>query len=175
MTGIDWTAVGGVAAVATLLASILALMIQVRSLRKSIESSTYQEMIRTFNDFSVLLVDKPEMEKYVFSEKALPDGIDKDDSTRAQWMIAMRFVWFESIVVQKKIYSALHKDIYRHWLEILKFELSTASMEQYWRKYNDKFHPVLRKVVWQLRPDLRPVIANRKLAVKLLRWLSPDL
>lgn len=151
---LDWTAVGSVAAVLSVLASLWALSHQVKSLRKSAESATYQEMIRMFNDFSCMLVNDPELERHVFAKEALPDGSDQDIRTKASWMLGMRFVWFESMVIQKRVYGALHDDIYSHWLTILKEELETKSVEEYWKRCGSKFHPRLREEIRCLRPDI---------------------
>jgi hypothetical protein len=150
---VDWTAVGSVVAVLSLLATIWALWFQVKSLRRSVESTTYQEIIRMFNDFSCHIIDHPKLEKLVFGEEELPaSDVTAEDRTKANWIIGVRFVWFEGIVIQKKVYNSIREDIYRHWLEILKRELETKSMEAYWRKHGSQFHPELQAEIRRIRP-----------------------
>lgn len=141
---LDWTALG---VAATVLVGILTLYFQLRGLNRQVESATYQQMIDTFNDFSKLLIDRPELVDIIYG-KVDPYVPPADPMLKNQvdWAIGMRFGWFESVIIQRNRYG-MSRAIADHWRSILKTELECPAMKAHWEKYHDYYHPDLRQEI----------------------------
>ena len=152
---INWEAIAAGGTVASVLAAIGALFYQILSLKRSIQSSTYQDIVQIFNEFSRLMIDHPELERMIFSKEAGLE-IANEYQSRVDWAIALRFDWFESIVIQKKKYKAVPEDIYRHWLGVLKEELTRPTIHRHWNDNGRFYHPHLQREVAKILKPLSP-------------------
>jgi len=134
--------------------SIIFLWIQIRDLRKSVQSATYQTIVSMFDEFAKLCIEHPEIDRLLFQDS---DALWNNDSKtptvqkiQALWAIAMRFDWFESIVIQKKKYNTIPDDLYQHWISVLREEMSFASFRKYWNTYKQFYHPYLHEEINRL-------------------------
>lgn len=141
----DWNAVGAISAGASVLAALGALFYQVASLRRSIQSSTYQEIVRMFDEFSRSLVERPDIERAIFARAGDSNDTSSQHHARIDWTIAILFDWFESIVIQRKRYKAIPKEIYSHYLGVLKDTLSRPIILEYWKQNGRFYHPDLQE------------------------------
>lgn len=143
---VNWDAFAGIGAVAAVLLGVFALWMQMRGLRRSMESATYQEIVRMFDDFALLIIERPELENAIFG-KGDEQRFTEETRTRAEWARAIRFDWFESIVIQRQKYRVIPDDLYAHWLDVLKNELGEDGMRRYWQRCGRYYHPALRREV----------------------------
>jgi hypothetical protein len=143
---VSWDAVAGVASVAAVLAALIVVWIQMRQLKRSFASATYQEIVRMFDDFAMLIVERPELDGAIFGSGA-NERFSDETRTRAKWARGIRFDWFESIVIQRRRYRVIPDDLYDHWLAVLRDELSQPGMRDYWTRSGHYYHPELRSEV----------------------------
>jgi hypothetical protein len=143
---VNWDAVAGIGAVGAVLAGLVALWVQMRHVKRSIASATYQEIVRMFDDFALLIIERPELDEAIFGD-ADEEGLSERTKTRARWARGIRFDWFESVVIQRLKYGVLPDDIYAHWLDVLKDELGKPGMRAYWEDCGHYYHPDLRDEV----------------------------
>ena len=144
---VDMEGIGTVisTAVANLLVAMTVLLLwwQVRDLRRSVQSATYQTIVQMFDAFAKTMIQYPELHAYL-----VPDAENRNSQQiRAEWAIAMRFDWFESIVIQKMRYNAIPDDIYIHWMRILEYELRNPFFQSFWNQFGSMYHPLLREEV----------------------------
>jgi len=124
--------------------SVFLLWLQIKEMRKQIQSSTYQTIVQMFDNFSQIILQNPHLAPILFGTAQTPDQI------QAEWATAMRFDWFESVVIQKHKYRAIPDDLYAHWMSILEYELSMPFIRNIWNQignftihcFNEKSHPV---------------------------------
>ncbi|MGB7621153.1 MAG: hypothetical protein WBN92_02280 [Terriglobia bacterium] len=102
-----------------------------------------------FDEFSRLLIERPELDQMIFGKHQTAE-IDAMQQVRTNWAIAIRFDWFESIVVQEKKYNAIPKSIFDHWLSVLQNEMTLPAMRRYWEKCGKFYHPVLQHEVTRI-------------------------
>jgi hypothetical protein len=140
---VNWDTLAGIGAV---LVALVALWMQVRGLKRSMASATYQEIVRMFDDFALLIIERPELDKAIFG-KGDEKRFTEETRIRAEWARAIRFDWFESIVIQRLKYRVVPDDIYAHWLGVLKHELDQQGMRSYWDNCGHLYHPELRREV----------------------------
>lgn len=146
-THLDWTAAG---VIATVLVGVGTLFFQLRALNRQIESATYQQMIDTFNDFSKEIIDHPDLEPAIYGKGAgYKPPSDALDRHKVDWLIGMRFGWFESVVLQRNRYHMSRK-VTDHWCSILKKELESPAMKAHWDEYHEYYHPDLREEIRQI-------------------------
>lgn len=149
---IDWNAVAAIGAVLSVIVALIALWRQVQDLKQSIQSGTYQEIVRMFDEFSRLMVDQPALGQIIFARDAT--ALDAEQEFRIDWVLAIRFDWFESVVIQQRKYKAIPQDIYDHWLGVLTTELKYPVIRQYWEKCHTYYHPLLQQEVGARFPPL---------------------
>jgi hypothetical protein len=143
------TTTGAVAAAAAAVIALVAIWAQFRALTRQLRSANYQQIVSAFDDFSKLLVDRPELVDYIYHGKPVPQA-DRDLQHRIDWAIGIRFGWFESVVVQRQEYQLLSPDIADHWMHILSTELDAPAMRTHWEKSASYYHPTLRAQVQQI-------------------------
>lgn len=151
---VDWTAAGVIATVlvgvGTIVVGGIALFLQLRALNRQVESATYQQMIDTFNDFSKEIIDHPDLQPAIYGKgagyKAPSDPLDQH---RVDWLIGMRFGWFESVILQRNRYQMSRK-VTDHWCAILAKELEFPGMAAHWDRYQAYYHPDLREEIRQI-------------------------
>lgn len=123
--------------------SMLILWLQIKEMRKQIQSSTYQTIVQMFDNFSQTMLQNPQLVHLLYGAHQTVDEI------RAEWAVFMRLDWFESIVIQKYKYQAIPDDIYDHWMSILEYELSVPFIRNIWERYGRLYHPLLQQEVQQ--------------------------
>jgi hypothetical protein len=143
---VNWDAVAGIGAVAAVLAGLIALWVQMRALKRSIASATYQEIVRMFDDFALMIIERPELDGAIFGDGP-ENRFSTETRTRAEWACGIRFDWFESIVIQRLKYKAVPEDIYVHWLSVLGAELRKPRVRAYWDRCGHYYHPELKREV----------------------------
>lgn len=143
----NWEAIAAVGAVGAVLVALIGLWVQVRALKQSIASATYQEIVRMFDEFAMLIVERPELDRAIFDDGPVEERLSGETKTRAEWARGIRFDWFESIVIQRLKYKAIPDDIYAHWLGLLQHELGKDGMRAYWARCGRNYHPELRHEV----------------------------
>src|SRR6266581_1607847 len=153
---IDWTAIAAVAAAVSTAIAVIALLLQSVQLRRSIQSSVYQQMVSMFDDFSKLVVEHPRSHALIFapSQHASLFGEDSD-SVRARWSLGIHFNWFESIVIQRKRFGAVPNYMWNHWVGILRLELEAPGLGEY-------FHTDLRDCIDTLLQDTDPNVLTKR-------------
>jgi hypothetical protein len=142
----NWDAFAALGAIGAVLVGAFALWIQMRGLKRSMASATYQDIVRMFDDFALLIVERPELDKAIFDKSDL-SAFSEETRVRAEWARAIRFDWFESIVIQRSKYRVIPEDLYAHWLDVLKQELKREGMREYWSRCGRYYHPALREEV----------------------------
>jgi len=153
LASLDWTAAGviGAAAAAAFAAliGVVTLWVQMRALNRQLRSANYQQIVTMFSDFSRLLVDSPELEPAIYSRTYQPPATEAFRH-KVDWAIGIRFGWFETVVIQRKHYGLLSRDVAEHWFGILAKELDSPAMRMHWDKSHDYYHPELRAKVTDL-------------------------
>jgi hypothetical protein len=124
-----------------LIISVIFLYIQVKEMRKQIQSQVYQNIVQMFDEFSKIIMQNPRLARVIFND------LKTNDQIQAEWLIFMRFDWFESIVIQKHKYNAIPDDIYNHWMDILRFELNIPLIREIWESSKMFYHPLLQNEV----------------------------
>lgn len=124
--------------------SVLFLWFQIKEMKKQIQSSTYQTIVQMFDNFSLIMLQNPHLSQYIF------DNTSSIEQSQIEWALAIRFDWFESVVIQRHRYSAIPIDIYDHWINILGYELSNPHIMTFWRRYGNLYHPLFQKEVSRL-------------------------
>jgi hypothetical protein len=66
---------------------------------------------------------------------------------KVDWVIGIRFGWFESVVIQRNHYSLLSRDIADFWIELLNRELDAPALRRHWQRSAAWYHPDLRAEV----------------------------
>ena len=146
----SWVTATGVAAGAVAaVVALVALWAQLRSLTRQLRSANYMQIVAAFNDFSKLLVDQPSLVDYIYHGKAVP-AYDKDLQHQVDWVIGIRFGWFEMVVLQRQEYKLLSENIVNHWMRILTRELDAPAMRAHWERGSSYYHPALRAEVAQI-------------------------
>jgi len=123
--------------------SVIFLWLQIKEVRKQIQSSTYQTMVKMFDNFSQIMLQNPQLARLLFGTSDA-----SSEQIQAQWVVFMRFDWFESIVIQKYKYNAIPDDLYDHWMRILEYELSSPFIRNIWEIYGTFYHPLLQQEVF---------------------------
>jgi hypothetical protein len=152
---VNWDAIAGVASVAAVVAALIAVWIQMRQLKQSFASATYQEIVRMFDEFAMLIVERPELDRAIFGGRGVEERFSDETRTRAQWAQGIRFDWFESIVIQRRKYRVIPDDLYDHWFAVLRDELGRPGMRDYWNRCGHYYHPELRSEVERAISSLR--------------------
>lgn len=124
--------------------SVILLWLQTREMRKQIQSSTYQTIVQTFDNFSQTVMQHPQLAQVLFGTQCSLDDV------KAEWLVTMRLDWFESIIIQKHRYRALSDDIFGHWMRVLEYELSMPFIRNIWERYGTLYHPLLQKEVQRI-------------------------
>ena len=145
MSQINWQIVGGVAAVGSTLVAAYALLFQIRSLRRSLASSTYQQIVQMFDDFSRLLIEHPNLIEVIYGHEH--KALSAQETDIANWAMGIRFNWFESVYVQSRNFKIIPTDLRNHWDNVLREELKSATLRDYWKKYSHWYYPPLRSHV----------------------------
>jgi hypothetical protein len=150
---VDWTAAGVIATVlvgiATILVAGITFFFQLRGLNRQIASATYQQIVLAFNEFSKLIIDKPELYDAIYG-KPYAQPTDAKFGHQVDWAIGIRFGWFESVIVQRKRYRILSASVADHWRSILVKELGSPAMLAHWHKNREYYHPDLRDEIQQI-------------------------
>jgi len=124
-----------------LIISVILLYMQIVEMRKQIQSSVYQNIVQMFDNFSHIIIQNPKLAKIIFND------LKTNEQIQAEWLIFMRFDWFESVVIQKHKYNIIPDDIYNHWMEILRFELNIPLLREIWESNKMFYHPLLQNEV----------------------------
>lgn len=154
------TAIGSIGGGISGLMAIILFIYQARKTKETTHSTTYQEIVRMFDDFSRLMIENPKLAKIIYSSGPTKSGdvkvgLSECEGTQLDWLLAIRFDWFESVVVQKHRYNAIPPEVYDHWREVLKNELrSSTAMRQYWSYFGNYFHLDLKSLVADIDGEL---------------------
>jgi hypothetical protein len=157
LLAVEWNAVAAISTAVSVLVAVLVFASQARQLKRSIASATYQDMVRSFDDFSKLIVDSPELHDAISADAPADD---EKLRCRAEWAMGIRFDWFESVVIQHRHYKALPETIANHWLGVLEHELTTKPvMRSHWLECREYYHRDLQDEVKRLVPELESLPA----------------
>jgi hypothetical protein len=148
---LSWNAIAAIATALSVVVALIAFAVQARHLKQSIASATYQEIVRMFDDFSKLIIERPQLYNALYRDVEITDANLRQ---QADWAIGIRFDWFESVVLQHKAYRALPDSIAEHWLGVLEHELSKAPIRRHWLEHGHHYHPALKAEVGQRLPAL---------------------
>lgn len=124
-----------------LIISILILWRQVIEMKKQIQSSVYQNIVRTFDEFSYFIIQNPDLSNLIFNENYNLKEL------QAKWLIFTRLDWYETIVIQKYKFNSIPDDVYQHWMSILKYEINLPFIKEIWLNYKDFYHKLLCKEI----------------------------
>jgi hypothetical protein len=148
-----------VSAISALIAAVIALVafaFQVRGLRRTLASSTYQNLVQQFNEYQRLMIDRPDLYKAIYKDKP---GIQIHSETARQevnWALGLLFNWYETAAIQSDRYKIIPRHVAKHWHQMLRHELRSPVLRAYWDTHGDYFHPALgewaRKELAQLPP-----------------------
>jgi hypothetical protein len=146
----DWTAAGVITAAAgavvAAIIAVVALLVQMRALNRQLRSANYQQIVGMFTDFSKLIVDDPELEPLIYG-KPYREPPNEHLRHKVDWVIGIRFGWFESVVIQRNHYGLLSRDIADFWIALLKRELDAPAIRRNWDRSAAWYHPDLRTEV----------------------------
>lgn len=149
MNGDALAAIATALSAVLVVASLLLVWIQIRDLRKGVASSTYQTIVKMFDDYASQLIANPDIRgRLADAGKPLDPKVDE----AVHWLLAIRFDWYESIVIQAKRYRVIPQDILEHWMHVLAMELDHPLFQQYWESNGRWYHPLLRLEIERLRP-----------------------
>jgi hypothetical protein len=142
---LQWEAVSAVAALLAATISIFALVVQVRGLKRSLASATYQELVRAFNDYQALMRQRADLYHAIYKERLGIRSPNPRMEHDVKWTLGHLFNWYESAAIQAELYRAIPTSLTSHWKAMLAHEMSSEVVRDYWSKYAERFHPALRK------------------------------
>jgi hypothetical protein len=141
-----WEGMGAIIALAGVLASIGFLWWQIRQLNRSLASTTYQEIVRMFDDFARLMIEYPALDAAIYPKPA-GEPAESELAVRTRWGISIRFDWFESVAIQHRRYGILPDHIAEHWMNVLAHELESPALAAHWAECSHYYHPALSEAV----------------------------
>jgi hypothetical protein len=171
----DWTAAAVItaaagAAVAAIIA-VVALLVQMRALNRQLRSANYQQIVGMFTDFSKLIVDDPELEPLIYG-KPYQEPPNEHLRHKVDWVIGIRFGWFESVVIQRNHYGLLSRDIADFWIDLLNREIDAPAIRRNWERSAAWYHPDLRAEVDALL-QAKPVAESDRLSARAAATPDP--
>ncbi len=140
---INWDAIAATGGAVGVIVSLGALAIQVRSLRRSLQSATYQNILQAFIGFTDVLLRYPQLEPVLLRSGDL-DQLAKEDQVRAEMALTILFNWYESLVLQCDLYHAVPKAVDDHWMAVLREDLLQPAIRHYWHQTCHYYHPLLQ-------------------------------
>ncbi|BBX13051.1 hypothetical protein MNVM_21320 [Mycobacterium novum] len=171
LTPVNWTAVTAFATIIAAGVAVRALMAQMRGLKQSLGSSTYQNLVQQFNEYQNLLMEHPELYWYIYKsslsgERAVPKkararclrkfwcyyagssgiadrGLAGSYAQEVNWLLGILFNWYENAAIQTDRYAVIPQDVAQHWQNMLCHELRSPVIRNYWSTHGDHFHPLL--------------------------------
>jgi hypothetical protein len=146
-------------------ATLIYVIRQTKLLRRSIESSTYENLLNLFHDFAKALKDNPKAAKALLYEKG-GDVVAKFQNTAPEqyaelsesdvellWLSFLYLNWAESVVIQSRRLKSVPKDVWQHWETCIKQDLSTGVLAAVWDKNKHFYHPLLRSLMDANKPS----------------------
>lgn len=145
--------------------TLIYVVYQAKLMRRTIESSTYENVLNLFHDFAKALKDNPKEAKVLLYEQG-SDVLTKFQNTpperyaelsetevRILWLAFLYLNWAESVAIQSRRLKSVPKDVWQHWQSCIKQDLSTGVLAVIWQKNKRFYHPILQSLVGSGTPS----------------------
>jgi hypothetical protein len=147
---VRWEEITAVATAGAAFVALVTFAYQIMSLRRTLASTTYQELVKLFNEYQQLLSERPELYTAIYGEQPELSLQQGQLGLQVKWVLGILLNWYESAAIQSGHYRAIPADIAEHWHRMLHYELSFPTIRAYWELDGQNFHPALAE--WVSRP-----------------------
>ena len=140
------TWVGSIAMVVTGIAIIITLWFlyqQNKSLKRSVESSTYQDLMQNETAWHRLMVENPELDQIIYKEEKEKNIAE----AKAYWTCMVILAFMENICDQRKRFGLIGDEAWPSWEDYIKDDLKKFSYLRHVLSRNKGMFLELEKLV----------------------------